>query len=137
MSEDRRRVLEMLAESKISVEEAERLLRALDGNEGGDKAQSGESQRPLPRYLRMVGKDKDREVFRLKVPLSLLRAGIKLKALIPEEARQRTTEQLRAKGIEVDPFELSSDEIDDFIRALGELEMEAADDSGSFRIFLE
>ncbi|MBT4609893.1 MAG: hypothetical protein HOC05_07630, partial [Gemmatimonadetes bacterium] len=37
MSEDRKKVLEMLSEGKINVEEAERLLQALGEGSGADE----------------------------------------------------------------------------------------------------
>ncbi len=80
--------------------------------------------------------DGSRQVFRIKVPVSLLRAGIKMKALIPEEARKEALEKLQAKGVDIDPFELSEDQIDEFVRALGEFEMEAGDETGDFRMYL-
>ena len=39
--EDRRRVLDMLAEGKISAEAAERLLEVLDGRESGSASSEG------------------------------------------------------------------------------------------------
>ena len=142
MSDERRRVLDLLAQGKISVEDAEKLLRAvepdgdgagLDGTNGGTEA--------IPKYLFLVAHDTTkeagpREAFRIKVPLSLLRAGIKLKTLVPEEAREQTLENLRARGIDIDPFEVSDDQFDDVVRALREFEMEAGDETGGVRIFL-
>ncbi len=45
--------------------------------------------------------------------------------------------KLKEKGIEGDIFEMSDDQIDTLIRSLGELEMEASDGDGSFRLYLE
>ena len=142
MSEERRRVLDLLAQGKVSVEEAEKLLRAVEPDTDGaevDGASGGTES--IPKYLFMVAHDNakgegPREAFRIKVPLSLLRAGIKLKALVPEEARNQALDNLRAQGIEIDPFELSEDQFDDLVQSLSEFEMEAGDETGGFRIFL-
>ena len=143
MSDDTKRVLEMVAAGKITVDEGERLLAALGaeqppppprGGGPGDKSQG-------PRFLKMeagaTGKDGREEGFRLRVPLDLLRAGIKMRALIPESKRHKINERLKEKGIEGDIFEMSDDQIDTLIRSLGELEMEAGDGDGSFRLYLE
>ena len=100
-----------------------------------------EGERPVPRFLkiegRATGKDGKDEGFHLRVPLHLLRAGIKMRALIPEAKRDKINEKLRDKGIEGDIFEMSDHQIDTLIRSLGELELEAGDGDGSFRIYLE
>ena len=95
----------------------------------------------MPRFLKIeggaTGKDGKDEGFRLRVPLNLLRAGIKMRALIPEAKRDKINEKLREKGIEGDIFEMSDDQIDTLIRSLGELELEAGDGDGSLRLYLE
>ena len=138
MSEDTRRILEMLSEGKITIEEAERLLQAVaDASQGTEQLESDDPS-PLPKYLRVIAEDNgSQESFNLKIPLSLIRAGIKLKALIPDEARERTVEGLHAKGIDFDPFELPADQVDDFIRTFSELEVEANGSDGHFRLYME
>ncbi len=84
-----------------------------------------------------TGKDGKDEGFRMRVPLDLLRAGIKMRALIPETKRNKINVKLREKGIEGDIFEMTDDQIDTLIRSLGELELEAGDGDGSFRLYLE
>ncbi len=140
MSDEKRRVLELLAEGKVNVNEAEKLLRALEPENSAalDIPSGGGS---VPKYLFMVAHDDkkgdgSKGVFRMKMPLSLLRAGIKMKAPIPEEARESALSKLKAKGIEIDPFELSEDQVDDFLRALSELEMVAGGGGGEFRMYV-
>lgn len=73
----------------------------------------------------------------MRIPLSLLRAGMRMRALVPEEARERIAAALREKGVDADMFELPEDRIDDFIRALADLEFEAGDTRGGPCIYLE
>ena len=77
------------------------------------------------------------EGVRMRVPLELLRAGIKMRALVPEAKRDKINEKLKEKGIEGDVFDMSEDQIDDLIRSLCELEIEAGEGDGGVRIFLE
>ncbi len=139
MSDETKRVLEMVAAGKITVDEGERLLGALGA--GPSAPPPPEAERPVPRFLKMEagGTDKDGndEGFRMRVPLDLIRAGIKMRALIPKTKRDKINEKLREKGIEGDVFEMSSDQIDTLIRSLGELELAAGDSDGSFRLYLE
>ncbi|MEM7024448.1 MAG: hypothetical protein AAF637_17995 [Pseudomonadota bacterium] len=143
MSNDTKRVLEMVAAGKITVEEGERLLGALGARPAGSPPPV-DTDRPVPRFLKIEAgstgrrlKDGKDEGFRMRVPLELLRAGIKMRALIPESKRAKINEKLREKGIEGDIFEMSDDQIDTLIRSLGELEMEGGDSDGSFRLYLE
>ena len=62
----------------------------------------------------------------LRVPLNIVRAGIKLGAMLPEPAREKMSEKLRAKGIFVDPFELAATDMETFIETLSGLEIGAA-----------
>ena len=139
MSDETKRVLEMVAAGKITVDEGERLLGVLGAGQSAQRPAEGE--RPAPRFLKMeagaTGKDGKEEGFRMRVPLDLLRAGVKMRALIPETKRDRINEKLREKGIEGDVFEMSEDEIDALIRSLGELEIEGGDGEGVFRLYLE
>ncbi len=140
MSDETKRVLEMVAAGKITVDEGERLLGALGAGQSAPPPPA-EAERPVPRFLKMeagsTGKDGKDEGFRMRVPLDLLRAGIKMRALIPETKRVKINEKLREKGIEGDILEMSDDQIDTLIRSLGELEIEAGDGDGSFRLYLE
>ena len=138
MSDETKRVLEMVAAGKISIDEGERLLGALGA--GQPAPSPPEAERPVPRFLKVdassTGKNGKDEGFRMRVPLNLIRAGIKMRALIPEAKRHKINEKLREKGIEGDIFEMSDDQIDTLIRSLGELEIKA-DGDGSFRLYLE
>jgi len=134
MSEDSRRILRMVAEGKISVDEGERLLAAL-GDTGSDTGG------PAPKYLKIQanssGSGKD-DSFRLRVPLSLIRAGMKMRGLVPEKARNEVNEKLREKGIEIDLFEMSERDIDGMIRMLAEVEVDAESGGGDrFSVRLE
>ncbi|MDH3229280.1 MAG: hypothetical protein OEN55_05775 [Alphaproteobacteria bacterium] len=142
MSDDARRILEMLSEGAISVDEAERLLAALAGAPGPvvETPDRPRDREPLPRYLHIVGLAGGagaEEGFRLRIPLGLLRAGISMRGFVPEEAREQISEKLREKGIEADLFQLPEDRIDEFILALADLEFEAGDKEGGLRIYLE
>jgi polyhydroxyalkanoate synthesis regulator phasin len=138
MSDDTKRVLKMVAAGKITADEGERLLAGLAA---GQSASPDDKDKSAPRFLKMVARSIDKdgkdEGFRMQVPLDLLRAGIKMRALIPKKKREKINEKLKEKGIEGDIFEMSDDQINTLIRSLCEIEMEAADSNGSFRIYLE
>jgi hypothetical protein len=101
MNEDRRKILEMLATGKISADEADRLLAAMD------KAPAASGPARKPEFLRVLVEDEGRKgpvKVNVRVPIKLLRAGVKLASLIPPEARERVNGHLRSEGV---PFDLN------------------------------
>ena len=141
MTDETKRILKMVSQGKITVDEGERLLAALRVG-GAECAEAPKAaNRPAPRYLMLegmgIGKDGENEGIRMRVPLNLLRAGMKMRALVPEAKRNMINEQLRRKGIDGDVFSMSEEQIDDFVQTLSELEFEAGDSEGSLRIYLD
>jgi hypothetical protein len=149
MNEDTKRVLEMVAQGKISADEAERLLERLAAAGGGRSAASGgaaaaRAAEPAggdaepaalggkPKYLRIVVNSVQGDQVNIRVPLALVRTGIKLSAMLPEEARQR----LHDRGIDLS--QLSGMESEEMIQALRELTVDVDSAQGDLvRIFCE
>jgi len=134
MSDETRRILAMVAEGRISAEEGERLLEAL----GPSRPEP--SERPMPKFLKIEARssgDGKEDALRVRVPLALIRAGLKMRGLVPEAARGRINDRLKEKGIGVDLFAMSEGEIDEVIRMLSEVEIEASDDDDRLSVRLE
>jgi hypothetical protein len=136
MTENRKKVLEMLAENKISAEEAYRLLDAMDAG-GGDESPTREGAvvKAKPKYLRVNvlpnPENGNGERINVRVPLSLIRAGIKLTSLIPPEAREKMNGALHEKGINFDMNSIKNEDLEELIEALEDLEVDV--DSGHGR----
>lgn len=136
MSQERKKVLEMLAQGKITAEDAERLLDRLSEPsreaKAGDRsaADPGPTGRE-PRYLRIQVDDEDDRRVNVRVPLNLVRTGLRLGAIVPERVRERLSE----KGIDLyDLGELSEEMLD----GLGEAGIDVSTDDGKVvRIFSE
>jgi len=133
MSEDTRRILAMVAEGRIGVEEGERLIAALaaQGAEAAEEPAPG--ARPVPKFLKIDAQSPGKgtgESVRVRIPLGLIRAGLKMRGLVPEAARGRINASLREKGLDLDLFEMSEGDIDRFVRVLGEVELEADGGNG-------
>ena len=76
MSEERKKILEMLAAGKISADEAERLIAALETAEHREREADGRSTRSTTlRYLRVVVDDSEHRV-NVRIPIKLIRAGL-------------------------------------------------------------
>jgi len=98
MSDNKKKILEMLAQGKISADDAYRLLSALEGGEGRREAtgRTETAAKGKAKYLRVTvlpDPEKERsgnyDRVNIRVPMSLVRAGIKLTSLIPSEARDK------------------------------------------------
>src|SRR5438128_928147 len=87
MSEDKRRILEMLSQSKITVEEAEKLLAAVEPQPDATGA-APEGGKRNARWLRISvdkpteGGARKKEV-NVRIPVTLVRAGVRLGAMFP------------------------------------------------------
>ncbi len=142
MSEERRRILEMLKQGKINVSEAEELLDAVGELAGGEgPAEGQEPTAPVakekPKYLRIAVEDKEDHVD-VRVPMQLLRSGIKLGALIPQSARTKIGEALSEKGLNIDLANLTPEMIEELIEGMGELSVDVEEKGGAkVRIFCE
>ena len=101
MSEERRRVLELLSSKKISTEEAERLMAAIEESPVPRTDQTLVIPRKRARYLRIMA-DTPTEKVDVRIPLFLLRAGMKLAGLLPRSARDSVTSAFQDKGIDID-----------------------------------
>lgn len=146
---DRRTVLEMLQDGKISVEDAYAFGLGSPGvgaeeTEGpstpvAEAVAEGTSvpaaERPIPanpKFLRVVVDSADGDKVNIRVPLALIRTGIKMGALIPQHAH----EQLEHHG--VDLAALSQLDPDELVQALAALTVDVdAADGDTVRIYCE
>ena len=153
MSENQTKILDMLAQGKISVAEAQRLLSLLnteretpDGNIGSTK------NKVIPRYLHVIvepkpgaqchstGTGTDRDFHgkvNVRVPFGLIRAGIKLATLIPSETAGRVNEAMKEKGMDFDLRRMKPEDIEELIIALRDSEVNLDSDNETIRIYAE
>jgi DUF4097 and DUF4098 domain-containing protein YvlB len=138
MSEERRKILEMLAAGKVTSEEAEKLL---DATETG---RTGETERPLgidgmPQYLyvRVEPKEgaKDADQVKVTVPLALIKAGINFISLLPKDARKDVEEAMENKGFDFDFKNLKPEDMDALISALNELEVDIETSENTVKVY--
>lgn len=155
MDDPKKKILEMVASGKISVEEATALLdrigpitpgpRQIEGPDvetprAEDVPSATETAEPVPRerrtrtprYLRVMVEDAGGDEVNIRVPLSLIRTGIKLGSLIPDQA----SEAISRSGF--DFSKLANLEGDELMEALSELEVHIESAGGDeVQIFCE
>ncbi len=146
MSENQKRILEMLAENKITVDEAERLLSLTASEEAGENTAAepvSEKKRPF-KYLRVEvtpGPDResspDAERVNVRVPMSLIRAGMKLTALIPSHAADKVHDALKEKGVDFDMRNLKPDALEELVEALSDLEVNVETGKERVHVYVE
>jgi hypothetical protein len=147
MSEDRMRILNMLAEGKITAEETERLLDALGSRaEPAATASAGPAIKgdpgpliaALPKFLYVKvigGKGENVDV---KVPLALVRSGLKLTSLIPPDAMAQINASMSEHGMSIDFSNLKPEDIEELIEALREMEINVKGTDGeTVRVYCE
>ena len=143
MSENRTRILEMLAEQKISVDEAERLLAVASDEEKTETTYTpvNTTNNKVPKFLRVVvepGEEGDEDVDKVnvRVPMNLIRAGMKLTSLIPPHASDKMNEAMREQGVDFDLKNMKPEDLEDLINALSDLEVDV-DGKTKVRVFAE
>ncbi|UJW29721.1 hypothetical protein L3Q67_31405 [Saccharothrix sp. AJ9571] len=137
MNEQRRQVLQMLADGKLAADEAERLIDALER----ERPESTPRGATRPKYLRVVAVDTSGDSgpsrVNIRVPLQLLRAGVRLASLIPPEALIRINKALDRSGVPIDLTELKPQNIEELIEQLGEVNIDVDDPDSRVQVFCE
>lgn len=142
MNDDRRSVLQMLADGKINAEEAERLLSAL---ERGDAPAANETRPTFgsngpPKYLRVtVDADVhgDATKVNIRVPMALLRAGVRLSSLLPPAAREQVNEELAKNGVPFDIGAIKPENLEELVNHLNDLQVDVDSSDAKVRVFCE
>lgn len=145
---ERRRILTLLSEGRITPEEADTLLAALDGSDGTFTresprvATSAEGSSPtdsgaVPRFLCIQvnpGAGSSRDTVDMRVPLGLVTAGLKFSTFLPERARTKLDSQLDRAGLSfADLQSMKPEDLSDLLRSLN---IDVHDDKGDHvRIF--
>ena len=125
MSEEKRKVLEMLSSGKISVQEAEQLLQAVE-------APSQMETKTEPRYFRILvnkpARDgKKAENVNIRVPITVVRGGLRLSALFPGMLGKKKIQL--DNGTELDLSKIHYADLEAMIKDIGELSVDVDGDA--------
>ena len=137
MNEERKRILNMLAQNKITAQEAEALLDAMSPQPATSAPDGGRALSADPKYLRVLvegGEDK----VNVRVPFQLIRAGVRLAALIPAAAHGPVNKALQERGIDVDVSKLKPEDFENLVQHLRDLTVDVESTRGEkVRVFCE
>jgi hypothetical protein len=144
MSDDTRRILDLLAQGKITVDEADQLLRAMSAASDAAPTAADASKEPsgAPRYVRItvhkIAKDdrRDKDV-NIRVPIAVVKSGMRLGALIPGFPGDAVSARLRERGIDVDFSKLDTAALEHVLKQLGDTNIEVDSGKAQVRISCE
>ena len=141
MNENRRQILDMLAKGQINAEEAERLIAAVEKEPAAASSASSEAgPKSKPKYIRVVVDDKTNgsgTKANIRVPMQLLRSGVKLAALIPYAARDHVNAALHEHGVQFDISQIKPENLEELVDQLDELTVDVDDKDVKVRVFCE
>jgi hypothetical protein len=158
MNENRRQILEMLAAGKITADEAERLLSAIEsgssknmgefaGSAAGSNGSKEAAVKTRAKFLRvLVQADesmsgmKGGTTVNVRVPLQLLRAGVRLASLIPAQAHNQLDEAFNRHGVPLTLSQIKPENLEELIDHLDDLTVDVEGNEGNavkVRVFCE
>lgn len=143
MSDETKRVLELLAQGKVSVDEADQLLRALNDKGSRVETSPGDAMAVAgkPRFMRIhvhkPGKPgrEDKDV-NIRVPMALIRGGMRLGTMIPG-LHASMNARLRERGIDVDLSKMDPTVLESMLSEMGEINIDVEQTGEHVRITCE
>jgi hypothetical protein len=146
MSDDTRRVLDLLSQGKITVDEADQLLKAVASAQPsaeGPAAASGSGSAPRPRWLRInIQKQSDdqhgeKKNVNVRVPISFVKGGMRLGALIAPFAGEKAIARLRERGYDLDLSRVDAEAIETWLKDVDDLNVHIDNGKEQVRITCE
>ena len=139
MNEEKLKVLNMIAEGKITAEEGEKLLEALDKkNEKKPEPIEVKREKGNINYLYVDINPKSEsssEKVHVKVPLALVRAGVNIASMLPSEVQDTVNNAMDEKGMKFDLSSIKPENIEELIQALEEMEVNIYSDESTVRVY--
>jgi hypothetical protein len=105
------------------------------GGKGSGTGAGGTGSKHAFMYVKVVSEKGDN--VNVKVPLGLLRAGLKFTSLIPKQASDEINKAMREKGMSFDISNFRPEDVEELIAALSEMEVEVDSNNGDHvRVFV-
>ena len=132
MSEETRKVLEMLSSGKITVQEAEQLLQAVTAPADEKNAEKNAERKADPKYFRILvnkpaSEGKKAENVNIKVPMSVVRGGLRLSSVFPGLLAKKKIQL--DDGTELDLSKIHYADLEAMIKDIGELTVDVDGDA--------
>lgn len=138
MKEERKQILDMLKEGKITVEEAEKLLSAAESQEKKGDQPVSIDEAVAGKFLHVEVEPKEgksSERVSVKVPLGLLKAGLNIAGLIPKEAKDKINSSMQEKGMNFDISQIKPENIHEFMDSLEQFTVDVDSDDSTVQVY--
>jgi hypothetical protein len=150
--DDTRRILDMLSQGKITVDEADRLIKALGADRPAETsaADAATGGRPAARWFRInIHKPARDEAQRpkdvnIRVPIAVVKGGMRLGAIIATFAGEKAAQRMKERGLDLDLSTINGDlsrmngeEFATFLKTLDDMNIEIDDGKSQVRITTE
>jgi hypothetical protein len=138
MNDERKKILELISDGKINVDEANDLLNASIKKETQLTYQNSAKVDKFV-YVSVEPKDtpdgkKVGRVF-VKVPFALIKAGFNIAGLIPKNAQEEINNGLKKQGMNFDFTDLNPENVKDIMASLEELTVEVDNEDSIIRVY--
>lgn len=133
MNDETKKILDMLEKGKISSAEAERLIDAVGGpakEKDAPLIQGQERVLGAFKYLYVKITSTEKDNVDVRIPLSLVRAGMKLTSLIPPAAMDEINSSMKEAGITLDFNNLKDNDVEELIEGLKDMEVNVTSANG-------
>ena len=151
-TDDTRRILEMLSQGKITVDDADRLIQAVSADRAAASApaDTAADAKPRARWFRInihkPAKDEAHQPkdVNIRVPIAVAKGGMRLGAIIATFAGEKAAQRMKARGLDLDLSAINGDlsrmngaEFEAFMKSLDEMNIEIDDGRSTVRITAE
>ena len=150
-TDDTRRILELLSQGKITVDDADRLIQAVSADRAvAVPADTAADARPRARWFRInihkPAKDEAHQPkdVNIRVPIAVAKGGMRLGAIIATFAGEKAAQRMKARGLDLDLSAINGDlsrmngaEFEAFMKSLDEMNIEIDDGRSTVRITAE
>ncbi len=146
-NDHRRRILDLLSQGKITVDDADQLLKALGAAslESETTTSSESTGKQAARWIRVTvdkaARDgKPPKQVSIRVPIALVRGGVRLGAIFPRFAHKdgdAVSQHLRDHGVDIDWSKLDLSQLDTVLQNLDETTIDVDKGKAQVRISYE
>jgi hypothetical protein len=151
-TDDTRRILDMLTQGKITVDEADRLIKAIGAQrplEAGTADAPREGKAAVRWFrinIRKPPKDQGHQAkdVNIRVPIAVVKGGMRLGAIIATFAGEKAAQRMKDRGLDLDLTTINGDlsrmngaEFETFMKSLDDMNIEIDDGKSHVRITAE
>jgi len=130
MSSETERILKLVAEGKISTAEAELLIDALSKRNAAPAPANEVAPPKKVNYICIKVSSAKKDNVDMRIPLGLLRAGMKFTSLMPSKVTDKVNSAMQEKGIPFNMNNLGKENVEALIQNLSTMQLNVNSQNG-------